>query len=118
MSPTLAKILAVALLFAGESLAIYAEATAAKAIGTTASFWIIFFKMFTIIIIAGAFLIAGYMLGYWGFRDIWVVSVVSIASIVVMEPIINLGIFQEAPSRGAIAGLILGVLGLVSALSF
>jgi hypothetical protein len=49
-------------------------------------------------------------------ENIWVVGAVSIASIVVVEPIITYLIFHELPGRGALIGLILGILAIISAL--
>jgi len=107
------KILALIFLFLGESLAIYAEIVAAKNI---AHFSDTFFKMAALMTIAGIFLIAGYMFGVKYLSNIWAIAAVSIASIIIMEPIITYGIFDEFPSRGALIGLVLGSLGLVSAL--
>lgn len=107
------KIIPLILLFLGESLAIYSEVIAAKYIGTFAStFW----KMSGLMALAGLLLIAGYMLGVKYWQNIWIVGVVSIASIIIMEPIITYSLFHELPSKGALIGLILGVLGLLSAL--
>lgn len=107
------KIIPLILLFLGESLAIYSEVIAAK---NLTSFWSTFWKMSLITTIAGIFLIAGYMLGIKYLQDIWVVSAVSIASIVVMEPIITYLVFHDLPSKGALLGLILGILAILSAL--
>ena len=101
------------LLFFGESLAIYAEVIAAKNIS---SFGSTLLKMSSVMILAGISLVAGYMLGVKYFQNIWIISAVSIASIIIMEPFITFLIFQEIPSRGALIGLILGIAGLLSAL--
>jgi len=118
MNTVIYKIIGIVLLFLGESVAIYAEVAAARAVGTNASFWLIFSKMFAVMCVAGSFLVAGYMFGFRGFKDIWIVSVISIASIVIMEPFINYSVFHQLPSMGAAVGLILGILGLVAAVSF
>ena len=100
-------------LFFGESLAIWSEIVAAKHIDSFAStFW----KMSGVMALAGLLLIAGYMLGLRYWQNIWIVGVVSIASIIIMEPLITYGLFHELPSKGALIGLVLGVLGLLSAL--
>lgn len=101
------------MLFLGESLAIYAEVISAHAYQDNL-FWSIFLKSFLIMTIAGGFLVAGYMLGIKSFKDIWVVSVISIVSIIIMEPVVNYSIFLELPGRGTAVGLIFGILGLVS----
>ena len=97
----------------GESLGIYAEVISAYTYQNNL-FLAIFSKNFFIMALAGGFLVAGYMLGIKGFKDIWIVSVISIVSIIFMEPIINYYIFQELPSKGTAIGLIFGILGLVS----
>jgi hypothetical protein len=105
------KIIPIMLLFLGESLCIYSEVIAAKNI-TLATFW----KMFGLFTLSGFLLVSGYMIGVKYFHNIWIVGAISIVSIIIMEPLITYFIFQEFPSRGAFIGLILGVLGLLSAL--
>ncbi len=100
-------------LFLGESLAIYSEVIAAKNIDTFSStFW----KMSGLMALAGLLLIAGYMLGLKYFNNIWIVGVISIASIIIMEPLVTYFLFHELPSKGALIGLVLGIVGLLSAL--
>lgn len=117
MSDISIKILSVALLFLGESLAIYAEVIAAHQYQNNL-FGSVFLKMFLIITLAGGLLVAGYMLGFKSFKDIWVVTVISIVSIIFVEPIINYLIFQELPNMGTTIGFILGILGLISMIVF
>jgi hypothetical protein len=107
------KIIPLLLLFLGESLAIYSEVIAAKNIHT---FTGTFLKMSGVMALAGLLLISGYMLGIKYLSNIWIVGVVSITSIIVMEPLITYLLFHELPSKGALIGLILGILGLFSAL--
>ena len=66
--------------------------------------------------LAGLLLIAGYMFGLKYIQNIWVIGAVSIASIIIMEPIITYLLFREIPSRGALLGFVFGILGLLSAL--
>ncbi len=113
------KILTIILIFLGEATAIYAEMVAARNYSTSSSPFIqIFLKLFLIIIIGGGFLIAGYMLGIKSFRNIWIVSVVSITSILIIEPILAYTLFGQLPTKGALIGFIFGTLGFVSALFF
>ena len=71
MKEILLKILVLLLIFAGEGLAIYAEMIGARDNNiATQSFLNIFLKMFLVIAVAGAFLIAGYMLGFNSFKNI------------------------------------------------
>ncbi len=107
------KIVPILFLFFGESLAIYSEIIAAKNIQNFSG---TFYKMSLVMAVAGLLLIAGYMLGLKYLGNIWIVGVVSIASIIIMEPILTYLLFHEMPSRGALVGLIFGVLGLLSAL--
>jgi hypothetical protein len=111
------KIFAILLVFLGEALAIYAEIIAARIISNTSlSFLQVFLRAFLIIIIGGAFLVIGYMRGIDAFKNIWIVSVISITSILIIEPILNYAIFHQLPTRGAALGFIFGILGFVLAL--
>ncbi len=74
--------------------------------------------MFSIITLAGAFLILGYMLGYSAFKNIWIVSAASITSILIMEPILGFLFFRQMPTTGATIGLILGAVGFITTLLF
>lgn len=110
------KILSILILFVGEALSVYAEMVAAKVHSTgSQNFFTIFSKGFILITFAGAFLILGYILGYKSFKNIWIVSALSITSILIMEPVIGYLIFQQLPTRGAIIGLILGAAGFFAA---
>lgn len=103
------KLIPIALLLAGESLAVYSEIIVAKDSNSL-------FKMLLLMTLAGFFLILGYLLGMKYIGDIWVIAAVSIAGIVVVEPPLIYFIFREIPSTGAIVGLILGVLAIFAAL--
>lgn len=117
MSSTNLKILVVLLIFLGESLAIYAEMIAARTkLLTSQTILQVFLKTFLIIIIAGAFLILGYILGFSKFKNIWIVSITSITSILIVEPILAYTIFHQLPTRGAVLGFIFGTLGFLVAL--
>ena len=117
MNPTCQKILTIALLFIGESLAIYAEIAGAKYHDLNNSpLWQIFLKMFLLVAVAGGFLIAGYMLEFNAFKNIWIVSATSITSILIAEPIISWTLFHQMPTTGAIVGLALGALGFIFAI--
>lgn len=113
------KLLAIFLIFVGEALAIYAEMLAARSLSLTSRpFLSVFLKMFLVIAIGGGFLVAGYMLGFKSFQNIWIVSAASITSILIIEPVLAYAVFQQLPSRGALVGLIFGLLGFVSAIFF
>lgn len=112
------KFYAILILFLGEALSILAEVIAAKHFALdNNTFFKGFLRALPVIIFAGALLIAGYMLGLKAFKNIWVVSALSVTSIVIAEPIINYTITGQAPTRGGLIGLIFGCLGFVAALS-
>jgi hypothetical protein len=113
------KILVLVLLFFGEAISIYAEILGAKSHSLlTQPFLKIFLKMFLLITLAGAFLILGYMLGFKSFKNIWIVSVASITSILIVEPIFAWTIFHQLPTKGAIIGFFFGAVGLFFSIFF
>lgn len=113
------KILSIVLIAFGEGLAIYAEISSAKINSTaSASFWPTFSRALIIIIIAGGLLVTGYMIGFKSFRNIWIVSIISITLIFVIEPTLDYLIFKQLPTRGATIGLILGILGFFTTLFY
>lgn len=119
MTPLFLKICAIVAIFAGETFSIYAEVIAAKHHATgNMAILPIFFKAFALITIWGALLVAGYMLGIHALKNIWIIGVASIASIIVMEPAITWLIFHEPPTTGALIGLILWMIGLIAATFF
>ncbi len=119
MDVAYSKILALILIFVGETLAIYAEMLGARS-GLVSSQPVLqaFLRMFLLITIAGGFLIAGYMLGFDAFKNIWIVSVASITSILIVEPILAWTIFQQMPTNGAVIGFALGAVGLFLSVFF
>ncbi len=105
------------LIFFGEFIAIYAEVAASKhfSLNQTASGLLRGIFMF---IVAGVFLVVGYALGFKAFKNIWIVSVISITSILILEPVIDYFVFNQLPTKGAGIGLILGAVGLYLALFY
>lgn len=115
MNNLIFNFIAIVILFSGEALSIYSEMIAAKTHTiSNLQFIEVFLKGFFIIACAGGFLIAGYMIGFKSFKNIWMVSALSITSILIMEPLIGYLIFQQLPTRGALIGLILGATGFVA----
>lgn len=113
----MSKLFAVLLIILGEFFAIGAEMIAAHKLAITGTATgKIFLSMFIAMTIAGGFLVLGYMLGYKAFQNIWIVSAVSITSIIIIEPILAYTIFHELPTRGAGIGLCLGIIGLITTL--
>lgn len=105
------KIIPFALVFLGEALAIYSEIGIAKTLNAPT-----FIKMSLVMIISGFCLMGGYALGVKYLNNIWVVGAISFASIIITEPLISYAIFRTLPSKGALIGLVFGVLGILSAL--
>ena len=78
----------------------------------------IFWQPFLIMVIGGTLLITGYFVGFGAFKNIWIISVISITSILIIEPVLAYTIFHQLPTKGALIGLILGALGFISTMFF
>ena len=101
------KALFLVLILIGEAMAIYSEVIAAKEYNNLRTMaWMLWW-----ITVAGFFLIPGYMLGMKMFKDIWLVSVVSIVCVLICEPILVWSVFKEVPSLGSILGFVFGMVG-------
>lgn len=117
MGTMISKVLVIILILAGEILACYAEIFGARSnYVSSRPFLQIFLKMFLLWIIAGGFLLLGYMLGLNAFKNIYVVSVISITCVLIVEPSIGWIAFHQLPTTGAIIGFIFGVLGFLAAI--
>lgn len=113
----MSKIASILLIIVGEFFAIGAEMVAAKKLDlATLAGGKIFLLMFITMTVAGGFLVLGYMLGYKAFQNIWIVSAISVTSILIIEPILAYVIFHELPTKGALIGLILGGVGFATTL--
>jgi len=110
----LAQILTGAALFLGESLIIGAEMWAAKNFQNSVRPEALAMTAFVISVIGVALLVYGYMWGYQAFKNIWIVTALSVAGILIVEPLIAWLLFQEMPTRGALIGFSLGVVGLIT----
>jgi CHASE2 domain-containing sensor protein len=117
VSDWIMKALGLLLLVGGEVIAVYSEMVAAKAYAQGGERFLgVFGRNTALMTVAGAMLIAGYMVCYSSFRNIWLVSVVSVTAILIVEPGLTYFVFQELPGRGATIGLVLGVLGFIATL--
>ncbi len=113
------KIFSVALLFVGEILPISAEVWAAKITSVLhLTFLEAYPKTVFVHILGSFFLIAGYIIGYKAFQNIWVVNVITIGAILIIEPVATWLITQQFPTTGALAGLALGFAGMIAATFF
>jgi len=111
------KFLIIAIIFVAESVSIYSEILSAKQFdGTQASFWRTFIKLTIFTFIFASLIMVGYMFGQKTFKNIWIISVISITSILIAEPILAYGIFKQLPTKGAFIGFIFGALGFISTL--
>lgn len=111
------KILVLLLIVVGEFFLIYSEIRGANNYSLPGqSFGKVFVPMFGLFTIGGVFLLSGYILGYRAFENIWLVTAISITSVLIIEPALAYIIFQQVPTRGAWLGLGFGTAGLLSAL--
>ncbi len=111
------KLWSIILIFVGEAVTISVEVLAAKYYaGRDLSFTEVFVKALPVFVLGSALLISGYMLGLSRLKNIWIVSAVSITSILIIEPVVDYVLTGQLPTRGAFIGLIFGALGFGAAL--
>lgn len=101
--------------FLGEVFIIGAEMWAAR-YSDTSKPWHTFVPAVTISIIGVLILVYGYTFGYQAFKNIWIITALSIAGILVVEPLVAWFLFKELPTTGASIALILGVIGIGTSL--
>lgn len=104
----------------GEFCSIYVELIVARAFsaGAPSNFWLFFAKTVGLIFVAGGALVLGYAFGFRGFKNIWIVFIASVTSILIIEPIVVYTLFKQSPTTGALIGFIFGVLGFAAAMIF
>jgi hypothetical protein len=111
------KTFAIILILFGEMVTIYAEMLLARNnFLNSPPLSKIFWQPFLIMVIGGTLLITGYFVGFGAFKNIWIVSVISITSILIIEPVLAYTIFHQLPTKGAALGFFLGALGFITAL--
>ena len=111
------KTVTILLVFIGETLSMASELIASQlAAKYHANYPASFFQMFILIALGGALLVAGYMIGYFHLRNIWIITAISIGSILIVEPLLALLLFRQLPTFGAAVGLTFGLLGTLAAL--
>lgn len=114
MNTTLAAALLVVI---GEASVIYCEMISAKLFETSGKpFWAVFLKIFLVMTLGAWILMSGYMLGLRAFKNIWIVSVISLSSVLLLDPAMSLLVVKQLPTRGALIGFVLGALGLLAAI--
>ena len=103
-------------LFIGEFLIIGAEMWAAKQFGTIHNQLYIFLSALGVSIAGCILLVYGYTYGYQAFKNIWIVTAISISGILVVEPIVAWFLFKEFPTAGAGAAFGLAIIGIILSL--
>ena len=107
------KFLSIILITVGEGLAIYVEMLFARRFDAMGHSVLV--PALVGMTIAGGCLAFGYATSYASFKNIWIVSAISLTSIFIIEPILAWSFFKEVPSRGALIGLICGAIGMLAA---
>lgn len=110
------KALALLLLFAGETLVIYAEEIGARTYAHSTGFFSAFVPTLIPLVVGAVFLVTSYMLGFKYFQNIWIVSAISFGSIILVEPLFDYFYIGQVPTLGAGIGMSFGLLGILSAL--
>lgn len=114
MSKELLGVSALGLMVLGEFCAIYSEVVTAKLAQVGDGSWQAFIMPLALMCFAGFCLLGAYWLGYRAVGDIWIVTVVSVTSLLLLEPVVVWALFNEVPGRGALIGFCLGALGMLS----
>lgn len=114
MSKELLGVFALGLMVVGEFCAIYSEVVTARLAQASDGSWQAFIMPVVVMCFAGLCLLGAYWLGYRAVGDIWVVTVVSVTSLLLLEPVVIWVLFQEFPGRGALIGFCLGALGMLA----
>ncbi|AZE55850.1 hypothetical protein SAMN05216475_1650 [Pseudomonas synxantha] len=114
MSKELLGVFALGLMVIGEFCAIYSEVVTARLAHTGGGSWGAFVLPVVVMCFAGFCLLGAYWLGYRAVGDIWIVTVVSVTSLLLLEPVVVWSLFHEAPGRGALVGFCLGALGMLA----
>lgn len=108
------KFLAIFLIIFGEFLTIYAEIFGAKLVSLSEPGKLVNWITPVLLVVVGSLaLLSGYVVGILGFKDIWIVTAISVTAILVAEPVLAYYFFQTPPSMNALIGFSLGGLGLV-----
>ena len=76
----------------------------------TPMLWTLIFWSFVGVLLV----LGGYYVGYLSFKNIWVVSVISVGSVLIAEVILAITLFGEQPTLGAWVGLGFGLAGILA----
>ena len=106
------KFLALAAILIGEAIMIAQQMIIAKAGKDHAAPTVWLLVLWSII---GVLLVlGGYYFGYLSFKNIWLVSVISVGSVLIAEVILAITLFGETPTLGAWVGLGFGLAGILA----
>ena len=118
MNETAIKVIGGTAIFGAEFIAIYLEMLTAKTVKEGSMNVMFGMWMLLWMFLAGALVLTGYYLSYLSFRNIWVVTVISIGAILIIEPLLIMLLFDEMPTLGAWVGLVFAVLGILASVLF
>ncbi|MFA4937078.1 MAG: hypothetical protein WC575_02180 [Patescibacteria group bacterium] len=114
------KYLVLAVIFVGEFLFIFLEiyfANKFKDSGTTAEVFKYLLLAIPFAVVFSLLILWGYIYGYRVFEKIWVITIISWSSILIIEPTLNYLIFKEVPAGNtliagglAVAAIIISIL--------
>ena len=110
------KFLILFLIFLGEAIGVYLEIDLASKFKVNGSFGDILryvLILSPVLILCLVLLLFGYIYGYRNFQKIWVVTIISWSSIVVVETFLNYLILHEIPKGRTLIGGILAIPAIV-----
>lgn len=99
-------------LFFGEFFIIGAELWAAKYFGSSPNPGKVFLISLGISMVACTLLVYGYTYGYQAFKNIWIITTISVSGILIVEPIAAWLLFREIPTLGAGIAFLLAIIGV------
>jgi len=105
-------------IIAGEILIIWSEVMAAKLYAENLNMASMLMQTVPLGIAGAVLLIVGYALGLKYFHNIWIVTAVSVGSLLMVEPLFNYFYMGQTPTMGSGIGFVLGALGMVASLVF
>jgi drug/metabolite transporter (DMT)-like permease len=114
LNTTALKIAAFTAIIAGEAIMIAQQMIIAKAgkehsLQTPALWLLIFWSIIGVLLVLG-----GYYFGYLAFKNIWIVGVISVGSVLIAEVLLAVTLFGETPTLGAWIGLGFGLAGILA----
>ena len=115
---TIGLLISFTLLIVGEGINVWAEMLSAKLPGASSLFEPKNLFLFGMVIVGCSFLLFAYAWGFSASQNIWAITVASIVAILVTEPFLSYFFFQQLPQKGALVGLILGIIGFIATVTW